>query len=1222
MNGSLVRLRPVARLASALVPWFALSVASAAPPASGMVDQGTRDPRLKGIAAPRGIKVEVVADEAEVGTSPIAIAFDDRGSLLVAGWNPSDRTYSVSEVIHPPTGDPVRVRRLRKTTTDVVRRLVDKDGNGTFEASEVVLEGAEMPAAIVAGKGHLLLACGGRLERWEDEDGDGRFEARTILADGFPGSDLHGLSGITPGLDGWLYLATGDGQGHLVGAEGRRIDVDRAGAIFRCRPDGSELHLFATGLSDPRGGLAFDAAFRPFLADDDQEDGSKFQGVRLISPVEEGDYGWRSRPDGSADFDRAAVDGERSGKLPVVARVGRGSPHGLVVYNGSALPEECRDLILYPDQAGHRIRGFKLKPGPGARKLEGETVLISGDEQFAPKVAVVGPDDALYVLDARQGPGDESHPCGAAKAGRIYRITRDGPVQGDPPQDGKWIGSATLAQLLPLLGAENPAQADRAAREIVGRGAAVARGPLLGTLADPAKPIHARLLGLQGARTFWDETVEAAMVQALTDPHPDVRRLAAQALAWEPKSPNPQLIARLAPLLADADAGVVREAVLAVGRHADHRPGPSSVVLVRRLFADPGMDPTTRDGYIRALERLGDAGVEELAVAVRTKHGADRVRAIAFWTSLRSAPAAERLPGLVAMPDLTGTERAALIRHYLDFPASIAMPTQGLADWAARHPEAESPVKLAVLDVCLSAGNPASALVLRLIDDEDEATRLAAIEVAARSRPPGSMARLAQRLNQPASSAAERLAIVRALGGAGSSAFPAIEAAYARASDDPAYAVAALRAMAEADPEKAAPAIEAALVGSVSDLKAEAIRILSATPQGAISLGKRLIAGKLGRDDLPAVMAALGHHGGAPGIRPVWTEVNQANTPIGDLGKLKQGGDPWRGLGVLLRDPILREGQVHSISVAGPVGPYLSEHQDSLKGDDLLKAIGDRSSLVGFALNRLTLKDGRKVEGNVHKEDDTSITLGRPFKKDETFRLDEVASRDRIAANLSPMDLHKELTTSEIADLVAFLRSQPARQSLEHGPRRIDQVMAIGPMEMGADKLRVPLNRIDPARALPGQDGSSVGWGMLEASAAGTFDLRGQFGHRPGRAYIAAEIRSESDQEAALRFASDGAARVYLNGIKVGEFAAADPSEIAPAFASPRPGTVAPMPGLARLLLKDGWNLVVVAIDRGFAGSDRAAFEVASPRPVEIRTPRPTSSPSNTAASPTPGRTR
>ena len=67
---------------------------------------------------------------------------------------------------------------------------------------------------------------------------------------------------------------------------------------------------------------------------------------------------------------------------------------------------------------------------------------------------------------------------------------------------------------------------------------------------------------------------------------------------------------------------------------------------------------------------------------------------------------------------------------------------------------------------------------------------------------------------------------------------------------------------------------------------------------------------------------------------------------------------------------------------------------------------------------------------------------------------------------------------------------------------------------------------------------------------------------------------------------------------------------------------LAPMPGLARLPLKDGWNLVVVAIDRGFAGSDRVACEIASPRPVEIRMPRPTPSTSNTAASPTPGRTR
>src|SRR5205807_2602663 len=110
--------------------------------------------------------------------------------------------------------------------------------------------------------------------------------------------------------------------------------------------------LFAMGLRDPYRGLAFDGSFDPFLFDGDHEDGSKFQGVRLVSPVEEGDYGWRLRPgiaSGPADFDRAAVDGERSGKLPVVARLGRGSPGGLAIYNGSSLPEAFRGTLIEPD---------------------------------------------------------------------------------------------------------------------------------------------------------------------------------------------------------------------------------------------------------------------------------------------------------------------------------------------------------------------------------------------------------------------------------------------------------------------------------------------------------------------------------------------------------------------------------------------------------------------------------------------------------------------------------------------------------------------------------------------------------------------------------------------------------------------------------------------------------------------------------------------------------
>ena len=1237
MNGSLARFRPVARLAPAVVSWFALAVAQAAPPPETPVDQGPHDPRLKGISAPKGFRVEVVAAEEEVGPTPIAMAFDDRGSLLVAGWVPADRTFDVMETIHAYGGESARVRRRRKTTSDVVRRLADEDDDGVFETSEVVLDGAEMPAGLLVGKKELLLACVGRLERWGDEDGDGRYETRTVLADGFPGVGPRGLSGITLGVDGWLYLATGGGPEHVVGAEGRRVDVERSGAIFRCRPDGSQLHPFATGLADPHGGVAFDSAYQPFLADDDQEDGSKFQGVRLIAPAEDGDYGWRSRPDGSADFDRAAVDGEKPGTLPAVARIGRGTPNGLAIYQGASLPKECQDLILYPDQSRHVVRGYKARPKGGTHGLEAETTLLAGDRDFHPKQVVVGPDEALYVLDARDDRGDDARPWSQGKPGRIYRMTWVGegktPAPAAKPRDAKTLASATVDQLIPILAGDDLAEADRAQRELVARGPA-SQKTLIALLANRTLPLHARLLGLQGARQSWDEGVEAAMVQALGDARPDVRRLAVQALAWEPKSSEPQLVARLAPLLGDPDARVAREAVLAIGRHADNRPGPSAVILVRRLFADPGMDPTVRDGYLRALERLGDAGVEELAVAVRTKHGTDREKAIALWTALRSAPAAERLPNLILSPDLTGPERTALVRHYLDFPASIAMPTQGLADWLIRHPEADSSAKIAVLDVCRLAGNPASALVLRLLDDEDEATRLAAIEVAARSRPPGSMAKLADRLKQPGQSAAERLAIVRALGEFGPSAFAAIQAAYPRAADDPAYAVTSLRALAESDRAKAMPAIEAALVGASPNLHAEAIRLLGRTPEGSVVLAKALLARKIGRDDLPAVLAHLGRwDGDHKEVARARAEVEKAARGVlavdrSDLrARVEHGGDPWKGLGLFFG---ARAGQgcagCHAPGGSGePVGPVLADAMKSTPGTDaLIESILEPSKRIseGFETLRLTLKGGQVASGIEVGGDAESISIRDSSGRVARYPLGEVSAQDRSPTSLMPGTLVDTLTTAEVADLVAFLRNPPAPEAIRHGPTRIDRVLAIGPMEMGADKLRVPLNRIDPARALPGQDGVAMSWGPLEASEAGAFDLRGQFGHRPGRAYVAAEIRSEADQDAALRFAVDGAARVYLNGARVADVPGCDPTEIGAAFASPRPGTVAPMPGLARLPLRDGWNLVVVAIDRAGSGSARAAFEVASPRPVEVRAPRPSAPTADTAASPTPGRTR
>jgi hypothetical protein len=255
---------------------------------------------------------------------------------------------------------------------------------------------------------------------------------------------------------------------------------------------------------------------------------------------------------------------------------------------------------------------------------------------------------------------------------------------------------------------------------------------------------------------------------------------------------------------------------------------------------------------------------------------------------------------------------------------------------------------------------------------------------------------------------------------------------------------------------------------------------------------------------------------------------------------------------------------------------------------------------------RYKLRDGRTLVGIVSARDDKSLKLKEANGREVRIGREMIDFEAGEPNSLMPAHIALDLTPDELVDLVSFLRSKPVQDSLKHGPRKLDRVVAIGPFPLGADRSRVPLDRIEQTRSYAGQDGAGVSWIALEATPAGLLNLRGEMASKPGRAYLAAEVRSTLDQSAALRFAIEGAARVYLNGSRVADVPEHDAATLTPAFSKTSNNALPPLPDLARLNLKTGWNLLLVAIDRldDTSGDVRAMIEIAAPEPVEVRTPQ------------------
>lgn len=574
------------RLYSCEIAWclFLIGLLTCAVPVSGWADEdpalpdGTAEAtkRLSAFRVPTGMKVELFAAEPQLA-SPVALTVDEQGRVFVAEEYRFNRGTEENRTRPFLLEDDLQIRTLEDRLavfqkwasrfdggmswfsrfSDKVRLLEDRDRDGKAEISTVFADGFNDPldglaAGVLVREGDVYLTCIPNLWRLRDTNGDGKADQREVIARGFGvncgflGHDLHGL---VWGPDGKLYFSVGDRGFHITTKEGATLSGPRVGAVFRCRPDGSQLEVVYRGLRNPQE-IAFDQYGRLFAADNNCDKGDH---SRLVYILDGGDSGWNMSYQSIADpYLTGPWHAERLWHLPhatqpawIVPPAGRlgAGPSGFTYYPGTGLSKTFDDHFFLCNYTGNGgIETFAVKSkGAGFELVDQQDFLkpiFATDAEF-------GYDGKLYVSDFVNL--DWS---GRPLGGRVYTVT--------DVQQGQTAAVKQVQELF-ATGFSNRSDSE-----------------LGGMLAHPDMRVRLRaqfVLAERGASTI--PQFEAALASQAT-----VHRLHGMWGLGQLASSQGAIAQRLIPLLEDADPILRAQTAKTLG---DIRCQAAEQPLIRRL---------------------------------------------------------------------------------------------------------------------------------------------------------------------------------------------------------------------------------------------------------------------------------------------------------------------------------------------------------------------------------------------------------------------------------------------------------------------------------------------------------------------------------------------------------------------------------------------------------------------------------------------------------------
>jgi len=1061
---------------------------------------------VAGLRLPTGFQAHVFAVEPLLG-NPVAFTLDERNRVYVAesyrfnrGTEENrTRSFFLTDDLSLKTLDDRRAMYQKFADkfsggmeyftryADQVRRVVDKDGDGQADESTIFAGGFNetldgLAAGVLVRDRDVYFTCIPNLWLLRDENQDGIAETRRPLLTGFGvnaaflGHDLHGL---TFGPDGRLYFSVGD-RGFDVTTPAGRFSGPRTGAVFRCRPDGSQFEVVHRGLRNPQE-LAWDDHGNLFAADNNCDKGDK---SRLVWIVDGGDSGWNmafqtipepylTGPWHAEKMWHLATPEQPAWLVPPVGHLGAG-PSGFTSAPGTGLPDRFKKSFFMCNFKGNQggIESFNLRPEGASFSVQDYepflTPLMATDAEF-------GYDGKLYVSDWVQFLWEG----GGAGKGRIYtlhvpELQTSPEVQQVQQRFATGFAQVPAAELASWLGHADRRLRLRAQFALVEKGtpsiaifAKVLResqNPLarlhalwgLGQLGESELPVQDFVLPCLSADDPELRAQAAAVVgrwhlraaegplrKLLRDPEPRVKFFAALALG---QLPAPAARADLMEMLRENDD---RDTYLRhAGVRALERLGPSDEL---RAFSTDS-SPAVRLAVLLAWRRFHDAQLQRFLADTEPRLAAEAARAIIDLPLEKAYPELSRLSSTIMktpelFPDFVirrvidaqfrlGTpEQAVALARLAAVPQlSPALRTEALlalADWLRPSPRDRvtgiwQPLENRDAGPVRAALAP---LTPTLLASAHGALLPAALDVVAKLELPADESTFFHWVSDPQQSSEARTAALRLLAARNSPQLKeAIQLGLNATSTD--VRAEARRTLARIQPEQGLPLLAQTLASSQAELREQqaALAALAELATPAADAHLKPWVEKLGTKDLPVAWELDVLNAGLARQMPVaqqrntvWDDARRAKT-WEQLGFLLAGGDATRGRDVFVSHRAAQCLRCHKIkSEGGDVGPDLTEI--AKRGDRLflLQSLLDPNLKIaqGFASATLVLTDGRQLTGIVKAEDSKQVTLVMPDGRIVSVPTTEI---DERAPALSAMPLiGGQLNFSETRDLIEYL---------------------------------------------------------------------------------------------------------------------------------------------------------------------------------------------------------